>query len=104
MAGTDPIQPPVRVRFLPEDLVVEAPWGTRLQDIADASGADITFGCRSGSCGTCRVRVLSGLDHCSAPSPEERDFLQGLGAAPDHRLACQVRVEGDLEIEYLGNF
>jgi ferredoxin len=93
---------PVRVRFLPEDLVVEAPAGTALQAIADAAEADITFGCRSGSCGTCRIRVLAGMEHCSAPAPEERDFLQGLGAPADHRLACQVRVEGDVELEYLG--
>ncbi len=93
---------PARVRFLPEDLLVEAPWGTPLQAIADAAGADITFGCRSGSCGTCRIRVLAGLEHCSAMAPEERDFLRGLDAPADHRLACQVRVEGDLELEYLG--
>jgi len=93
---------PARVRFLPDDLLVEAPAGTALQDIADASGADITFGCRSGSCGTCRIRILAGQEHCSAMTPEERDFLQGLEAPPDHRLACQVRVTGDVDIEYLG--
>jgi ferredoxin len=92
----------VRVRFMPEDLVVEAPRGTPLQAIADAAGADITFGCRSGSCGTCRIRVLAGLEHCSAMAAEERDFLQALDAPKDHRLACQVQVEGDMELEYLG--
>jgi ferredoxin len=93
----------VRVRFLPEDLEVEAPAGTSLQAIADAAGADITFGCRSGSCGTCRIRVLSGEANCSPMTPEERDFLLGLEAPCDHRLACQVRVQGDVELEYLGN-
>jgi ferredoxin len=82
---------------------VEAPCGTSLQAIADAAGADITFGCRSGSCGTCRIRILAGLGQCPPPAPEERDFLLGLGAPTDHRLACQVRVEGDLDVEYLGN-
>ena len=93
---------PVRVRFLPEDLLVEAPRGTALQAIADASGADLTFGCRTGSCGTCRVRVREGLCNCSAKTPEERDFLRALKAPGDQRLACQVQVEGDLEVEYLG--
>ena len=92
----------VRVHFLLEDLLVEAPAGTPLQRIADAAGADITFGCRTGSCGTCRVRIASGLDCCSDPGPEERDFLKGLGAPPDQRLACQVVVRGDMAIEYLG--
>jgi ferredoxin len=91
-----------KVHFLSEDLLVEAPDGTPLPDIADASGADITFGCRSGSCGTCRVRVASGLERCSAMAAEERDFLAQLGAPPDQRLACQVAVQGDIAIEYLG--
>ncbi|BDU71041.1 2Fe-2S iron-sulfur cluster-binding protein [Mesoterricola silvestris] len=91
-----------RVRFLPEDLLVEAPAGTPLQAIADASGADITFGCRNGSCGTCRVRILAGLEHCSPKGPEERDFLRGVEAPPDQRLACQFAVNGDVDIEYLG--
>jgi ferredoxin len=92
----------VKVLFLLEDLLVEAPMGTPLQRIADAAGADITFGCRTGSCGTCRVRVAEGLEHCSEAGPEERDFLKGLDAPPDQRLACQVTVQGDVAIEYLG--
>ena len=92
----------VKVDFLLEDLLVEAPTGTALQRIADAAGADITFGCRTGSCGTCRVRVVDGLEHCSEPGPEERDFLKGLDAPPDQRLACQVTVHGDVVIDYLG--
>ena len=92
----------VKVLFLLEDLLVEAPMGTPLQRVADAAGADITFGCRTGSCGTCRVRVAEGLANCSEPGPEERDFLKGLDAPPDQRLACQVTVHGDVDIEYLG--
>ena len=92
----------VKVHFLLEDLLVEAPAGTPLQRIADAAGADITFGCRTGSCGTCRVRVAEGLANCSEPGSEERDFLKGLDAPPDQRLACQVTVQGNVAIEYLG--
>ena len=93
----------VRVHFLPEDLLVEAPVGALLVDIADASGADITFGCRSGSCGTCRVRMVRGLEHCSPMTAEERDFLAGLEVPANERLACQVAVQGDIAIDYVGN-
>ena len=92
----------VKVHFLLEDLLVEAPEGTALREIAEATGADITFGCGSGSCGTCRVRVVEGQENCSEPGREEKDFLRALEAPADHRLACQVCVNGDLEIEYLG--
>jgi len=92
----------VKVHFLLEDLLVEAPAGTSLQRVADAAGADITFGCRTGSCGTCRVRITKGLEHCSEPGAEERDFLKGLNAPADQRLACQVCLNGDVAIDYLG--
>ena len=92
----------VTAHFLLEDLLVQAPIGTSLQAIADASGADITFGCRNGSCGTCRIRVTKGLELCSEMGSEERDFLKGLGVAEDERLACQVSVMGDIEVDYLG--
>jgi ferredoxin len=92
----------VKVHFLGEDLLVEAPLGAALLDIAEASGADITFGCRSGSCGTCRIQILRGREHCSPMTAEERDFLAGLDVAADQRLACQVAVQGDIEVEYLG--
>ena len=91
-----------RIHFLLEDLLVEAPDGTSLQAIADATGADITFGCRTGSCGTCRVRITRGLEACSEPTPEERDFLAGLAAPEGERLACQVKVRGDIDVDYLG--
>jgi ferredoxin len=92
----------VRVHFLLEDLEAEAPDGCGLAEVAEAVGADITFGCRTGSCGTCRVRVSRGLEACSPASSEERDFLAGLGAPPDQRLACRVKLQGDVAIEYLG--
>ena len=91
-----------KVHFLAEGLLVEAPVGASLRDVAERSGADIPFGCRSGSCGTCRVRVVRGLGACSPMTAEDRDFLAGLGAPADQRLACRVAVRGDVDIEYLG--
>ncbi|MBS1767745.1 MAG: (2Fe-2S)-binding protein [Acidobacteria bacterium] len=93
----------VKVHFILEDLEAEAPEGIGLAEVAEAVGADITFGCRTGSCGTCRIRVASGLASCSLPDSEERDFLAGLDAPGDQRLACRVKLHGDVAIEYLGN-
>ena len=92
----------IEIHFLLDDLLVEAPSESRLQEIVDACGADISFGCRNGSCGTCRVRIVHGLESCSQPSAEERDFLAALHAPPDHRLACQLTLAGPVDIEYLG--
>lgn len=92
-----------RVHFVLEDMDVEVPEGTRLIDVVDASGADITFGCRTGTCGTCRVRIVEGMDKLSSHTSEERDFLSALDAAPDERLGCQLCIMGDVSIDYLGS-
>jgi ferredoxin len=64
----------------------------RLLDACDEAGAPVCFSCRGGDCGTCRVEVLAGADRLSPPSADEAETLRRLGAAPEDRLACQVRV------------
>ncbi len=51
-----------------------------------------------GRCSTCRVRVLSGADALPPPNPTEARVLARLNAAPDVRLACQLRPVHDLSI------
>lgn len=92
-----------KVFFVLEDLEVEVPHGTSLAEVVDASGADITFGCKSGTCGTCRVRVVDGLENLSPTTPEERDFLSSLEAEANERLGCQFCIQGDVSIDYIGS-
>lgn len=92
----------ITVVFADEGLEVEATPGQPLARIIQRSGADVTFGCRQGSCGSCRVRVLQGQENLSPRSREERDFLALLGAESDERLACQLTVNGNCELSYLG--
>ena len=49
-------------------------------------------------CTTCRVRVGRGLDACPAPNTLEQQALARIKAAPNVRLACQTRPEGDVHI------
>ncbi len=49
-------------------------------------------------CSTCRVRVTEGLEHCAAPGEDEARTLARIHAAPDVRLACQLRPEGDVAV------
>jgi NAD(P)H-flavin reductase/ferredoxin len=72
------------------DRVFFASRGDILLDAALTNGVDIPHGCRSGHCGTCRVRVLDGLavgGECKEP-----------GAA----RACQSRIMSDLQFEIEG--
>lgn len=49
-------------------------------------------------CSTCRVRVTEGLEHCDAPGEDEQRTLTRIHAAPDVRLACQLRPAGDVAV------
>ncbi|MFJ8627128.1 2Fe-2S iron-sulfur cluster-binding protein [Kitasatospora sp. NPDC093550] len=59
-------------------------------------GDYITFGCRSGKCGICAVRVVSGGDNLSPRTPNEERLFELLEMDdPAVRLACQSRAHGD---------
>ena len=91
------------VHFLLEDMDVEIPSsGARFQEIVEASGADVTFGCRNGTCGTCRIRIEEGLENISPKGREESDFLESIEAQKDERLGCQITVLGNCSINYIG--
>jgi adenylate cyclase len=49
-------------------------------------------------CSTCRVRVTAGQEFCPPPANDEQTTLERIGAAPDVRLACQLRPEGDVSV------
>jgi adenylate cyclase len=50
-----------------------------------------------GRCSTCRIRV-AGDPGLTPPAPQELAVLQRIGAAPDVRLACQLRPTRDLAV------
>jgi len=90
------------VQFVSESLEVEVDPGMKLIDLASEVDCDITFGCRSGSCGTCRIKIVEGQENLSKPSAEESEFLSGFGAQKNERLGCQVVINGDCKIQYVG--
>ncbi len=50
----------VRVRFLPDDVTIDAQVGEPLLDVADRAGVFIPTGCLMGSCHACTVEVEGG--------------------------------------------
>ena len=51
-----------------------------------------------GRCSTCRIRINAGLDHLPPPSVEESKVLARITAAPNVRLACQLRPKKGLDV------
>lgn len=78
---------------------VEVTTGRRLVLGIEDAGIDILHRCGGNArCATCRVEVLAG-----EPSPitpwEEKRLSDLKTRQPTTRLACQVRVLGDLEVQ-----
>jgi ferredoxin len=90
-----------RLTVHPRGAVVEVKKGAALVDVADEHELGLDFGCRDGVCGTCIMTVRAGAENLSSPDVEERDTLENFDAAPGQRLACQVKIRGDVEIEVI---
>lgn len=60
--------------------------------------AKLTGNCGgAGICGTCAVKVISGMENLNAPSKNEQNTLKGKPA--DFRLSCSSRVSGPITIK-----
>lgn len=56
------------------------------------------FGCTRGQCGVCAVKVLEGKENLTKRSKEEAETLLKRGFGPEHRLACQCALNGNVTI------
>lgn len=65
-------------------------------DAAMAAGYWLPHQCRSGTCGACRLPVVSGAVSHAAASPEATAVAE---TAPGHCLACQARPTSDVVLE-----
>jgi hypothetical protein len=77
--------------------------GLGFQGVCAKHVIGLEFDCRKADCGICNIKILSGGEHLSPPTAAEADFLKAMRADPDERLACQVRILGDVavEVDYL---
>ncbi|MFQ6066666.1 MAG: ASKHA domain-containing protein [bacterium] len=85
----------VRVIFRPEKKEIITSIKTSLKELIKKTGIKVNFPCGGkGICGKCKVKVRGRL---SPLTSVEKKHLFGL--EKDVRLACQVAVEGDVEVE-----
>ncbi len=85
------------VRFTPSGRQLEVERGTLVMDAVRAAGLPIARACGDDLiCARCGVRVLSGA--VARESAAERESKRRNRVAPELRLACAIRVKGDLEL------
>jgi ferredoxin-NADP reductase/DMSO/TMAO reductase YedYZ heme-binding membrane subunit len=82
------------VTFARSERSAPLPSRKTVLDVAESIGVPIDFQCRSGICGTCRSKLLSG--HVMMPV---RDALNDADEAEGYILACQAFATEDVKID-----
>jgi len=82
-------------------LVVEVPAGSTLFEAGARVSAGIDTACvGKGTCGLCRVKIISGAQHLAPYSDEERKHLGNVYHLTKVRLACRATLaDGDVTIQ-----
>lgn len=90
------------VRFLPDEVTVEARPGESLLDAARRHGIPLVAACGGeAACTTCRVMVVEGAETMAAPPAEESGLLAPLRPNGSIRLACRAVAEGPAVVRRL---
>ena len=58
----------IKVKFLPDDIIVDAEVGEPLLQVANRAGVFIPTGCLMGSCHACEVELGDGTPICACIS------------------------------------
>lgn len=89
----------ILVRFFDRAFApVRLPVSSCLAEHLDVTNSPLLFGCRTGICGTCLVRIDGG--DLPPPSDDEKELLDLLAPGdPQARLACQVELTCDVCVE-----
>ena len=92
-----PARPKYPVTFvLPngESYVAEAKEGDSLVLTSGRGAYPISTGCSDGTCATCRVEVLEGIDSLTSADEHEKQTISDNEVPSELRLGCQSAVIG----------
>jgi adenylate cyclase len=88
------------VRLTTGGQVLQVPRGWSVLEASDRHGVPHLSLCGGRArCSTCRVRVAGPAVNIPPPNADEARTLRRIHAAPDVRLACQLRPLGDIAFE-----
>nr|MBA3540800.1 2Fe-2S iron-sulfur cluster binding domain-containing protein [Deltaproteobacteria bacterium] len=82
------------VRFQRSNVSAELPAGLTLLEAAEEAGVTIPFECRSGICGQCKTRLVTGK-----VTMDVQDALTATDRSKGLILACQARALGDVVVD-----
>ncbi|SMO49971.1 2Fe-2S iron-sulfur cluster-binding protein [Melghirimyces algeriensis] len=91
--------PQVDIKIGTQEKSFQCDEGENLLYEATTRSIMIPFNCTSGRCGTCRVRILEGRENLSEMGDREALRLGDEQIEKGFRLACQLAVYGDVQVE-----
>ena len=95
-----PAKEAYRVEFRSGHAPVVLERGAELSERLTPENSPVLFGCRTGICATCLVRVEPLSGELPGPGPDEAELLRIVAASdPKARLACQLKLRCDIRIE-----
>lgn len=91
-----------RIHYLLDDKTVITGSTESILQASLRSGIPHTHVCGGNArCSTCRVLIVSGIEHCTPRTAQEQRMTDQLHFGPDIRLACQTRITGDVRLRRL---
>ena len=88
-----------QLKCLPGNQIVESAADQTILEALLSADIPHTHACGGhAQCSTCRVMIMSGVEHCSSATSAERSLAKRLNFPVHVRLACQTKVSGDATI------
>ncbi len=88
-----------KVEVKNDGAVVDIPDGSLLAELDGK--CSILFACKTGSCASCKVKVIEGMDNLEAPNDLEQAGLATFATDPSERLMCVCKIKkGKIKVEY----
>src|SRR5262245_44624663 len=82
------------VMFQTSNTTARVPVDATILDAADTAGVVIDNACRSGTCGSCRIKLVSGACQMAV-----EDALTEQDKTDGYILACQAKIHGDVKVD-----
>ncbi|HEY9842988.1 MAG: 2Fe-2S iron-sulfur cluster-binding protein [Candidatus Sericytochromatia bacterium] len=77
--------------------------GRNLSEVLNVLNSPVLFGCRTGICATCLVKVHEGMENLPPLTEDEQEVLEIYTDQEQCRLACQLHLKGNVKLEYIGH-
>ncbi len=88
-----------KIDFIPLGVKVMCKDGITIYEVAKENSIPIAESCGGEKiCGHCRIKVLEGMENLSRANFEEVELMRKKKFSIDERLACAVKVFGDVKI------